>query len=419
MCNCRVNWLEFASATLEPPASITQIVSKPEQEPKIQLKRLIALARPELPRLTVGTIALLISSATVLIYPQVIRFIVDGLAGRDAPISLDTGVILLVLLFLVQSPFAMLQSWLFTVAGERIVARLRTRLFDAILGKDMEFFDHRRTGELTNRLTADTTVIQHTVSVNVSRGLRHVLGAAGGVTLLLWMSPLTTVVAMAVVPIGAVVTAIFGRKIRRISFKVQDALAAANAIAQEAIAGILTVRSFARESHEADRYEQSIDRSFRLAARRALAVGGFSGFMSFVSYGAVALVVWYGGRLVTSGDMTIGELTAFLLYTGIVAFSIAALAGLYADYMRAAGSSQRIFDLLDQKGSVETGGGKPVGDVTGRLCFEGVGFSYPARPDVAVLSGFELEVEPGAIVALVGPSGAGKSTVANLVPAFL
>ena len=196
------------------------------------------------------------------------------------------------------------------------------------------------------------------------------------------------------------------------------ALAASNVVAEETIAGIHTVRSFAREGHEVDRYEEAVDRSYRLAAKRALAIGGFRGLISFVGYGAVALMVWYGGRQVMSGDLTLGELTAFLLYTGIVAVSIGALTSLYAEFMRAAGASQRIFELLDQRGSLEMGGGKPVGDVSGNLRFEEVDFSYPARSDAAVLRKFELDVEPGELVALVGPSGAGKSTVASLIPRF-
>ncbi len=148
--------------------------------PKVQLRRLLALARPELPRLTVATIALLISSGIELVYPQAIRFVVDSLQGGKAPFSLDTGAILLALLFMAQATFAMLRAWLFTAAGERIVAQLRLRLFEAIVRQDIEFFDHRRTGELTNRLTVDTTVVQNTVTANVATGLRYVLGAMGG-----------------------------------------------------------------------------------------------------------------------------------------------------------------------------------------------------------------------------------------------
>jgi ATP-binding cassette subfamily B protein len=393
-------------------------VSDQEKQPKVQLKRLLALARPELPRLTVATIALLVSSAATLIFPQAIRFMVDGLAGGDVPISLNTGAVLLVLLFLAQSVFAMLRVWLFTTAGERIVANLRVGLFEAIVGQDIEFFDHRRTGELTNRLSVDTTILQNTVTVNLATGLRQALGAVGGVAFLLWMSPRMTLVAMVVVPPGAVAATYFGRVMRGLSRKVQDALAASNVVAEETIAGIRTVRSFARESHEVGRYEEAVDRSYRLAARRAVAIGGFRGFIGFVGYGAVALVVWYGGGQVISGDLTIGELTAFLLYTGIVAVSIGGLAGLYAEFSRAAGASERFFQLLDRKGRLEMGGGEQVSEVKGRLRFEGVDFSYPARSDVAVLRGFELVVKPGEVVALVGPSGAGKSTVASLIPRF-
>jgi ATP-binding cassette subfamily B protein len=400
------------------PASTPTNERKRRPGAGVQIRRIVALARPQLPRLAVATVALLVSSGVGLLYPQAVRYMVDALVSGTSPIDFDTGAVLLVVLFAVQAIFAMLRAWLFTVAGERIVADLRTRLFSAILDQDVEFFDQRRTGELTNRLAADTTVLQNTVTVNVSMALRHLLGAVGGIALLSWMSPRMTAVAMAIVPIGVVIALTYGKKFRKLATKVQDALAAATAIADEVISGIRTVRSFAREEQEVSRYRQSINESFRLAAKQAIMIGGFSGIVGFVGYGAIALVVWYGGKLVTSNALTMGELTAFLLYTGIVAVSLGSLGSLWSDFMRAAGASQRIFELLDNRGNLELSAGEPVGDLHGSLRFEDVTFAYPTRPEQPVLSGFDLEVEPGKVVALVGPSGAGKSTVAALIQRF-
>ena len=400
------------------PASTPTHERKRRPGAGVQIRRIVALARPQLPRLAVATVALLVSSGVGLLYPQAVRYMVDALVSGTSPIDFDTGAVLLVVLFAVQAIFAMLRAWLFTVAGERIVADLRTRLFSAILDQDVEFFDQRRTGELTNRLAADTTVLQNTVTVNVSMALRHLLGAVGGIALLSWMSPRMTAVAMAIVPIGVVIALTYGKKFRKLATKVQDALAAATAIADEVISGIRTVRSFAREEQEVSRYRQAINESFRLAAKQAIMIGGFSGIVGFIGYGAIALVVWYGGKLVSSNALTMGELTAFLLYTGIVAVSLGSLGSLWSDFMRAAGASQRIFELLDKRGNLELSSGEPAGDVHGKLVFEHVTFAYPTRPEQPVLSGFDLEVEPGKVVALVGPSGAGKSTVAALIQRF-
>jgi len=381
----------------------------------VSLARILRLARPEWGILTIATVALFVSSGTQLAFPQAVRWMVDSVVGETSKVNLNLAALILVGVFLVQAVFSMLRAWLFTVAGERVVARLRGDLFESVLGQDVVFFDLSRTGELTNRLASDTTVLQNAVTVNVSMALRFTVGAIGGTVMLLVMSPRLTLIALAVVPIVAIGATLYGRFIRKISARVQDALAKSTEIAEESFAGIRTVRSFAREPEEAERYRVAVNESYLLAARRALAIGAFNGILGFAGYSAIAVVVWYGGKLVMGGTMTMGDLTAFLLYTGIVAMSLGALSGLWGDFMRATGASQRVFALLDRTPVLERTGEEVLDQVQGALDFEDVSFAYPSRPKVDVLRHFSLHVEPGDVVALVGSSGAGKSTVAALV----
>jgi ABC transporter fused permease/ATP-binding protein len=381
------------------------------------MKRLLSLARPELPRLAVATFALFITSGLSLAYPLFVKDIVDGVLDGGGREAIDRLALMLVGLFALAGVFTAVRSYLFTVAGEHVVAELRARLYGSLVGQEIAFFDEHRTGDLTSRLVADTAALQKAVTVNLSMLLRFALMGTGALVILMFTSLRLTLVMLAVVPVVVIGSRFYGRLLRKVSRQVQDALARATEVAEETLSGIRTVRAFAREQQETDRYGEAIDETYQLARKRARIGAIFGGTASFAGYSAIAIVLWFGGILLADGKMSMGELAAFLLYTSTVAFSIGALAGLWEDFMKALGSSERVFELLDRTSKVSSGSGKPE-QVEGAVRFEDIRFAYPSRPDAVVLDGVDLALNPGEVVALVGPSGGGKSTVASLLSRF-
>lgn len=382
---------------------------------RASLLRLLSLARPERATLAVGILALFVGSSVNLLFPQALRFIIDEALGAKDERLIRNAALAMLAIAAVQAVAASTRFVLFSIVGERVVSRLRKDLYEKLMSQEVGFFDERRTGELTNRLGSDTTVIQSTVSANISMALRNSVIAVGGTGMLLYTSPVLTTLMLMVVPPVAVGAVLYGRRIRTLSREVQDALAAANEVAEESLSGIRTVRAFTAESREVSRYGEAVQRSFELARARSRAGGLFMAVASFCAAGAAVAVLWYGSHLVLRGELTVGALSTFLIYSLQIAFSLGAIADIWADLNRASGASERVFELLDRVPAIPSGGGTQPAAVRGEVRFESVKFSYPSRKDVPVLTGIDLDIQPGEMVALVGPSGAGKSTIASLL----
>ena len=369
--------------------------------------------------LVVGVLAAGLSSALGLVFPQFVGQFFDAFIASTSLGSLNTIVLVLLLIFLVQAVFNFLRTYLLALTGEGVVADLRSGLYTHLLGLPLRFFENRKTGEITSRLTSDIATVQGAVSTSLAQLVNQSVLLLGSVILLFVTNLRLTLVMLAVVPVVVLAAAFFGRKLRRISTRFQDLVADANASAEEAISGMQVVKSFTAEALEAGRYREQVRASYQVARSRAAFRAFFVAGIFFAMFSAISVVLWYGGRLVFAGTFSAGDLAKFLLYTLFVAGAVGSLTGLYSQFLEALGASKRIFELLDTVSDLpETANPVSLNGVSGEVRFEDVSFHYGDRGDEPVLKKISLEARAGEVLALVGPSGAGKSTLVALIPRF-
>jgi len=383
------------------------------------LRKLWPLVRPYRGKVAIAGVALLFSTAIGLAFPLVVRFLLDAAFVTRNLANLNTIAIGLLILFAIKGMLNFVEVYLLGVTGEQVIVRLRTGLFSRLLNLSPGFFTERTSGELTSRLTSDCSTLQAVLGHQVAELFRQILYLVGALTLLAALHPQLMVTTAAVAPLVVAIAIFFGRYVRRKSTEVQDRLADANAVAEEALGQIPIVQSFVREDWEADRYDARIDESLRAAISRAWARGLFFGVLAFVSFGGITAVLWQGGRLVLAGQITAGELVSFLLYAVQVAAALTALASLWGSYKQAQGAAIRVFDLMEVKPEIADPP-EPVAvpmTTIPEIEFEDVWFRYgPEEP--WALQAVSARLRPGEVVALVGPSGGGKSTVAALLLRF-
>lgn len=390
--------------------------------PKVTLKRLYSLAWPERWPLALATLFLLGSGLGTLAFPRAMGTLFDealfGLKAGEVDLKrVDEMALVLMAIFAATALASALRFLIYSRTGERIVNKLRGDLYQSLMSQEIGFFeaDNEKTGDLSSRLSSDASILQATVTSSLSMILRNLLVAVGSLSMLLITSPKLTLMMLGVVPPVALSAVIYGRRVRKLSREAQDALAQASSVAVESLGGIRTVRSFAAEDREVARYRQAIGTSLRLALRRIGLSSKFFGVAFFAAFASADLVFWYGARMVASGELSPGRLVSFLVYTMQMAFGLATLAELWTEVQKAAGASERVFELLHRKPRIPATEGRRLPAVQGTLSFRDVCFAYPSRTEARVLQGFTLTLMPGEIVALVGPSGAGKSTIASLL----
>eukprot|EP01006_Ploeotia_vitrea_P022679 TRINITY_DN55085_c0_g1_i1.p1 TRINITY_DN55085_c0_g1~~TRINITY_DN55085_c0_g1_i1.p1 ORF type:complete len:672 (+),score=33.48 TRINITY_DN55085_c0_g1_i1:556-2571(+) len=381
--------------------------------------RLLGLARGERHLLATGTFLLFISSLCSLAMPFFFGKVVNAVTSTDhAKEKLTEAILTLMGIFAVGSLASFGRAWCFTLSGQRLVARVRSDLFFAIVRQEIAYFDKQRTGDLTSRLSSDTQVIQNAATTNISMFIRYCVQIVGAIVMLFTLSWMLTLVMLSVVPFVAIGTVVYGRYVQKVQKKFQEELGKANSVAEECISNLRTVRSFSRESEAYRRYERAIHEAFKLGAGLARAQGLFTGIVGFTPQVAIAGVIWFGGWLVIQGKLSVGTLTAFMLYTLTVAMAFAFLSSLFGEFMSAVGASERIFEIVDRKPTIPLHKGKTLAQVSGNIEFKNVVFRYPERPKAGVLNRLNLTLPQGKVIALVGPSGGGKSTTVALIERF-
>ena len=395
-------------------------LERPPMSVRAHMRRLFSLIRPYRGRFLLATAVLVLGSLVNLALPQPVRLAIDSaIASGDAE-ALTTWALIAVVGFILLGLATVWRHYLMSWLGQRVVTDLRRQSFAHLLRFPPGWFFERKTGELVSRLTDDIGAIQTTVGSELSMALRSTLSAVGGLVMLFITSPALSLVTLLLVPPLSIISVRIGRRIRRQAKAMQDELAAANAALKEALSAIDTVQVFSAEPLEERRYGDRVERSFLASIKLAIARGTFVGVVEVAAFLAVTALLYLGAREVMSGDLSAGAMTVFLVYTLMVATSLATLANLWGNLQRAMGASERVFELLDEAPAIAdpaTPHPAPA-RLSGHLRLEGVSFSYPTRPGVTVLSNIDLEVAPGETVALVGHSGAGKSTIASLVPRF-
>ncbi|MBR0665073.1 ATP-binding cassette domain-containing protein [Roseomonas hellenica] len=384
------------------------------------LALLLPYLRAHAGRVALAASALLLAAGMVLALGQGLRHLIDEGFGAGSVVRLDQTALAVFGLIAALAVATGTRYYFVTWLGERVAADIRRDAYARVLSLSPAYFETARAGDILSRLTADIALLQSLIGSAISVGIRNVLMCIGAFGLLVLTSAKLALLMALVVPPVLLPMILFGRRERQLSRSTQERVADLGHQVEETIAGIRTVQAFTREPAERARFDVAAEASVTAALRRIRIRAMLIVVVILLGFGAVTFSLWVGGRDVVAGQMTGGQLSAFVLYAVLMATSGAALAEVWGEVQRAAGAAERLQEVLDAPPAITAPAAPTIlpSPVLGRIAFEDVTFHYPTRPAQPALDRFSLVVEPGETVALVGPSGAGKTTVLQLLLRF-
>ncbi|MEQ9260727.1 MAG: ABC transporter transmembrane domain-containing protein [Roseovarius sp.] len=366
-----------------------------------------------------AVLALVLTACVSLVLPMAVRRVVDNFRTEDGAL-LDKYFLAAIGIAGLLAIGTGLRYALVTRLGERVVADIRKALFARMIAMSPAFFEKIMTGEVLSRLTTDTTLILSVIGSSVSIALRNLLIFVGGLVLMLFTSAKLTGLTLLIVPLIVVPILTLGRRLRVLSRENQDWIAQSSGNASEALLSVQTVQAFTHEAASRDRFGNVTEESYLSAKRRVTTRALMTVIVIFLVFTGIVGVLWIGAWDVRAGEMSVGTLVQFVIYSVMVAGAVAALSEIWGELQRAAGATERLVELLDADDKVQDPA-EPLplpNPVRGEIAFENVHFAYPARRETKALDGLDLKIAPGETVAVVGPSGAGKTTIIQLIQRF-
>ncbi len=383
------------------------------------LRELWPFMAPYRALIVASCLALILTACVSLTLPLAVRRVVDNFRVKDGAI-LDQYFLAALAIAGLLALGTGLRYALVTRLGERVVADIRMAVFDRVIGMSPRFFEQIMTGEVLSRITTDTTLIQSVLGSSISIALRNLLIFIGGLILMLLTSGKLTGMVLLIVPAVIVPILVLGRRLRVLSRENQDWIAASSGNASEALGAVQTVQSFTHEAVSRAQFAEMTETSYAVSRRRIRTRALMTVIVIFLVFTGVVGVLWMGARDVRDGVMTEGTLIQFVIYSVMVAGSVAALSEIWGELQRAAGATERLIELLNSRDTVQDPANPATlpEPVQGRIKFEDVSFRYPSRPETLALDKVTLDISPGETVAFVGPSGAGKTTIIQLIQRF-